>query len=36
MNQAKKKILFSAPADFLLQYLEKYNHIYDVDYIELW
>ena len=36
MNQAKKKILFSAPADFLLQYLEKYNHIYDVDYIEIW
>lgn len=36
MKKAKKKVLFSAPAEFLLKYLDKYDDIYDVDFIEIW
>ena len=36
MKQVKKKVLFSAPSDFLLKYLGKYIEMYDVDFIEIW
>ena len=36
MKQVKKKVLFSAPADFLLKYLVKYDDIYDIDFFEIW
>ena len=36
MNQIKKRYYSLLQQIFLLKYLEKYNHIYDVDYIEIW